>query len=282
MDFVVGHPRGGTHFVSHLLSTSGTIALHEHLHSLTGFDILASARSYYERQTGESALREMVKMYRLRPLAPIDCNFLLSWILPILLEEYPEAKVLHVVRDPRLNVPSCYNYLDCYGDFWENLETRSEFVKWTVASNKAWLYLVMREIGRFMPVIRGIEGWETLDRFEKNCHFWAEANRLVLEHAASRSGKYMLVRLEALASSTDSMLAVFDFLCVRPPPLDRLRSLMTSRINTHNDALWSAVARIKRDAGSELLPEPPLWPEGRRSRLTQICADVARQLGYTV
>lgn len=283
MDFVVGHPRGGTHFVSHLLGTnSSVLAIHEHLHSLTGFDILALARRYYERGTGTSEIRKLVRMYRLRPQAPIDCNFLLSWILPVVLEEYPEARVVHVVRDPRRNVASCYNVLDCYGDFWERFETRSEFIKWTVTSNKVWLYLVMREIGRFMPTIRGVEGWEASSRFEKNCHFWAEANRLVLEHAAPRAGKYKLVRLEDLASSTDDMLAVFDFLGLAPPSLERLRSLTSSRINTSNDALWTAIAKIKCDSGAETLPEAHLWPEPWRATLTQICGDVAQRLGYAI
>jgi hypothetical protein len=283
MDFVIGHPRGGTHFMSHLLSASGSvIAVHEHLHSLSGFSILESARSYYEGTGDASAIRDLVRMYRLRPAAPIDCNFLLSWILPVLLEEYPDANILHVVRDPRLNVRSCYNYLDCYGDFWESSKTRLEFINWSVTSNKAWMYLVMREIGRFMPAIRGVEGWETLDRFEKNCHFWAEGNRLTLEHAASRPGKYMLVRLEDVASSTDLMLAVFDFLRARPPPLERLQGLTTSRINTRGDALWSAVERIKRETGTALLPEMQLWPDERHSTLKKICSDVAQRVGYAL
>jgi hypothetical protein len=281
MNFVIGHPRGGTHFVSHLLGMAGpVVAIHEHLHSLTGFDILALARAYYERAAGATAVREMVRMYRLRPQVPIDCNFLLAWILPAILEEHPDAKILHLVRDPRHSIRSCFNYLDCYGDFFEQLETRARFIRWTVTSNKAWLYLVMREISRFMPDIRGVDDWATLDRFEKNCHFWTETHRLVLAHAAPRSGKYLCVRLEDLGSSTDAMLAVLDFLEQRPPPLDRLRRLTSSPINSHNDALWTAITRIKHETASELLPEVQLWTEAMRQVSARISGDVARQLGY--
>jgi hypothetical protein len=283
MNFVIGHPRGGTHFVSHLLGMAGpVVAIHEHLHSLTGFDILALARAYYERAAEAAAVREMVRMYRLRPQVPIDCNFLLAWILPAILEEHPDAKILHLVREPRHNIRSCFNYLDCYGDFFEQLETRARFIRWTVTSNKAWLYLVMREISRFMPDIRGVDDWARLDRFEKNCHFWAEAHRLVLAHAAPRPGKYMRVRLEDLGSSTDAMLAVLDFLEQRPPPLDRLQRLTSSRINSHNDALWTAITRIKHETASPLLPEVDLWNEAMRQTSTRICGDVARQLGYVM
>jgi hypothetical protein len=279
--FVVGHPRGGTHFVNHLLGVNGTVvSIHEHLHSLSGFDILAAARAYYERGAEAPAVREMVRMYGLRPQVPIDCNFLLAWILPILLEEYPDAKIFHLVRDPRPNVVSCFNYLDCYGDFFDKLDTRSRFIRWTVTSNKAWLYLVMREISRFMPEIRGVDRWAVSNRFEKNCHFWAEAHRLVLAHAAPRSGKYLRVRLEDLGSSTDTMLGVLEFLEQRPPPLDRLKRLASARINSHNDALWSAITSIKRETGSELMPEVNQWTEEMRQSSTRICGDVARQLGY--
>jgi hypothetical protein len=283
MNFVIGHPRGGTHFVHHLLNTNGSVvAIHEHLHSLTGFDVLALARAYYERTADAAAVREMVRMYRLRPQVPIDCNFLLAWILPVLLEEHRDAKILHLVRDPRPNIRSCFNYLDCYGDFFGKLETRARFIRWTVTSNKAWLYLVMREISRFMPAIRGVDDWASLDRFEKNCHFWAETHRLVLEHAGSRAGKYMCVRLEDLGSSPDAMRAVFDFLDQPPPPLDRLQRLTSSRINSHNDALWSAITKIKQEAGSELLPDMNLWTEEMRQISTRICGDVARRLGYAL
>src|SRR5947209_8129024 len=99
MNFVIGHPRGGTHFVHHLLNTNGrVVAIHEHLHSLTGFDVLGLARAYYERTADAAAVREMVRMYRLRPQVPIDCNFLLAWILPAVLEEHRDAKILHLVR----------------------------------------------------------------------------------------------------------------------------------------------------------------------------------------
>ena len=280
MNFVVGHPRGGTHFVSHLLGMGGAVVVHEHLHSLTGFDVLALARAYYERSADAAAVREMVRMYRLRPQVPIDCNFLLAWILPAILEEHHDAKILHVVRDPRPNIRSCFNYLDCYGDFFEELETRARFIRWTVKSNKAWLYLVMREISRFMPHIRGVDDWATLNRFEKNCHFWAEAHRLVLAHAAPRSGKYMRVRLEDLGSSTDTMLAVLDFLEQRPPSLDRLQRLTSSRINSHNDALWSAIAKIKHETARSLLSDVHLWTDEMRQISTRICGNVARQLGY--
>jgi hypothetical protein len=285
MNFVTGHPRGGTHFVSHLLNMGGgAVAIHEHLHSLTGFDILALARAYYEGRADGAAVREMVKMYRLRPQVPIDCNFLLAWLLPAILEEHRDAKILHLVRDPRPNIRSCFNFLDCYGSFFEELETRGRFIRWTVTSNKAWLYLVMREINRFMPDIRGVAHWGALSRFEKNCHFWAEAHRLILAHAAPRAsaGKYMRVRLEDLGASTDAMLAVFDFLEQRPPPLERLQRLTSSRINSHNDALWSAITRIKHETASELLPEAHSWTEEMQQVSTRICGDVARQLGYAL
>lgn len=283
MKFVVGHPRGGTHFVSHLLSMTGTVtAIHEHLHSLSGFDILRVARRYYEGASDAAEVRELVRMYGQRPQIPIDCNFLLAWILPALLDEHPDAKVLHLVRDPRPNIRSCFNYLDCYGDFFEDLATRARFIRWTVNSNKPWLYLVMREISRFMPRVRGVADWDALSRFDKNCQFWTEAHRLVLSHAAHRPGKYLRVRLEDLGSSTETMLGVLDFLEQRAPPIERLQRLTQAPINSHNDALWTAITKIKHEARSELLPEVASWTDDMRQTSQRICGEVARQLGYTM
>ena len=92
----------------------------------------------------------------------------------------------------------------------------------------------------------------------------------------------MCVRLENLGSSPDAMLAVFDFLQQKPPPLDRLQRLTSSRINSHNDALWSAIAKIKHETASELLPDVDLWTDEMRQISTRICGDVARRLGYAM
>jgi hypothetical protein len=117
MDFVVGHPRSGTMLVSRLLEAGQTnVSGHEVLYRLHN-DLVWIASEYDAGRVDRHAVERLLSRYRDSDCPPglrIDCNWKLTWILPVLLKAFPEARVVHLVRDPVDNIASCLA-LDYYG-----------------------------------------------------------------------------------------------------------------------------------------------------------------------
>ena len=170
MDFVVGHPRSGTNLITRVLNASGTeVAAHEHIADRTLLGTLVEAATdHYEGRLPAEDVKALIRGARLDPGVRIDSSWKSVWILPPLMDLYPDARFLHITRDPRENVIACHN-LDYYGEVgW-----RPEFDAYPMSR---WL--------RAMPKVRR-PGWDQLSAFEKNCEFWVETHRLILDTLAS-------------------------------------------------------------------------------------------------
>src|SRR6266568_4553574 len=193
VNFVLGQPRGGKSYVVNALlaSPSRITCLLQNFETVTGYQIQKVARDYYEgRGPTTEAMRPFVRCL-LRAKVDVECSYILPWMLAPLLEEFPNAKFVHLARDPRGNVRSSYNEHDLYGDFFERPESVFEFVEWSVAQRRPWMYLVHREAGRFYPRVRHFESsWDGMSRLEKVCAFWNEGHRLIKETLGERKGQY--------------------------------------------------------------------------------------------
>ena len=131
MDFVVGHPRSGTNLMAQLLNAGGARhCRHEYLVQLSSMCVPLPTDYYAGRASREAILR-LLDHYEHSPTpwVTVDANWKLTWILPVLLERYPGARVLHLTRDPGDNVRSCFNL-----DFYGTLHERPEF-----AFRRFWL-----------------------------------------------------------------------------------------------------------------------------------------------
>jgi len=281
MNFVVGLPRSGTSFTTHLLNAAGKIVcLHEHLLPLTGFQILTAARQYYEGKLTADELRPLLRCYDQRPQIGIDCNFILAYVMPVLLQEYPHARIVHLIRDPRNNVRSCYNELDCYGELFANPQARQSLIRWCVGQNKPWLFPIIQDIHYSMPDMPHAD-WGKLSRLEKNCVLWTESHRLILGAAQNRA-HYLAVRVEDLWKEEETALKLFNFLSAPAPDRERLRRVLSAPVNSKQDPMWSEFRRIKKEAGIELLPEYSEWNAEQQSVLTSYCGELATQFGYAL
>lgn len=145
MNCVIGHPRSGTALIAQILNAGGQQhCRHEYLAALSSLCVPVPTR-YYAGEVGDDAVQRLLEHYDEPPTpwVSIDSNWKLTWMLCPFLDRFPEARVLHLTRDPRTNVQSCHN-LDFYGD----LHNRPEF-----RARAFWM--------KWMPAVRRHD-WDTL------------------------------------------------------------------------------------------------------------------------
>jgi hypothetical protein len=272
MDFVVGHPRSGTFFITELLNAGGEmVCAHELLVKLTNHELVPKATEYYQRRTDAEAIRRLLKAYDGAPAIRIDSNWKLTWILPVLLDAYPDARYVHLVRDPRENVRSCDN-LDYYGEL-----ATSPVLKAYAEQSPPDVRAFMEDLAqwyRAMPRV-DCENWDSMTRFERNCAFWTESQELVLRTIPGRA-KYLRFRSEDVAD--DSAVAnLFEFLGVTPPEQTKLDE---TRSTLHHDFkdVKSFIGQLRDD----LLPPVASWPETLRETTRRLCGNTAVRLGYEI
>jgi hypothetical protein len=253
VDFVIGHPRSGTMFVSHLLNACRPeVSAHELLFALS-WESVSLASEYYAGRADRAAVERVLELYAQRPSGPtIDSNWKLTWMLPVLLERFGSARVLHLVREPRVTIQSCLD-LDYYGTSWalppaDESERRRNY----------WL--------RWMPEIRR-DDWSVLGQFERNCAFWSETQRLAAA-AETLGSRYLRVRLEDLDDDR-AVRRVAELFELPAPGGDALAALRSGgRLN---------VKEHEKRAVREQRDRSPAWDELAFERL---CGATARSLGY--
>lgn len=228
---------------------------HEYLAALSSMCVPIPTQ-YYEGAVGDEAVNVLLSHYDYSPTPwiTIDSNWKLTWILPVFLARYPESRVVHLVRDPRLNVTACHNL-----DFYGTLRFLDEF-----RARDFWL--------RWMPNV-DLTGWSEFSPFEKNCAFWTETHRITARALAEHDWS-LRIRLEDLGTD-DALRRVYDFFDLpRPSRRDRVGA-SRARVNERNEVKRQILAR-KADA---LAPYEEWSPE-RRHRLAELCGETAAGFGY--
>ena len=254
MNCVVGHPRSGTALMAQILNAGDEYCRHEYLAALSSQCVPVPTR-YYAGEVGDDAVRRLLDHYDdpPTPWVVIDSNWKLSWILPLFLEKFPDARVVHLTRDPRTNVLSCHN-LDFYGD----LHQRQEF-----RARAFWM--------RWMPAVRR-DDWDALSPFERNCAFWAETHRLVLD--VQSHPHYRRVRVEDL-HDLSVLRDLYDFFGLPHPERRQLVRASRTEVNKKRGIKRSVLA-----SKADSLPAYDRWPAGHQARLHEICGETAAALGY--
>src|SRR5260370_3985838 len=118
-----------------------------------------------------------------------------------------------------------------------------------------------------MPEVRRAD-WESLSQLERNCAFWTETHRLILEALAGRPS-YLRMRLEDLGddAAVERMARFFD---VAPPDRDALAAVRRTRFNAKDDE--------KREGGalrSDILPQFAQGPAERPATPTRPGGEMA-------
>jgi hypothetical protein len=222
----------------------------------------------------------LIKFYDLREGIQVDSSWHSTWMLGPLQEAFPKGKFVHLVRDPRDNIRGMFNEHDFYGVLFTVPEIQEAFMRWCVQQNRSWLYVLMHNMLSNLPRIDRPD-WDTLSAFERNCAFWDEGHRMILDSLASRD-EYLLVRLEDLGSDEGATARrIFEFLELPTPPQDKLARALTTRVNSKKDSMWSEIRRIKTEANAPLLPtDYAEWPREYQHTLVSLCGDTAARIGY--
>ncbi len=258
MDCVVGHPRSGTAYLANVLNAGGSQhCRHEYLASLSSM-IVPLATRYYAGSASEENLDRVLDHYQFTPTpwVRIDSNWKLTWVLPVFLKRFPEARVVHLARDPRPNIRSCVD-LDFYGDLHE----RPEFAK-----RRFWM--------SWMPDVDRPD-WDRLSQFERNCAFWTETHRLALAALADHPRCHR-VRVEDL-HDTGERSRLYDFFDLPQPTRRQSRAAARQQVNRRGK-VKGAIASTKGHS----LGDHSTWPNAYREQFDELCGDMARRLGYSV
>lgn len=258
MNFVVGHPRSGTALVAQILNAGRAHhCRHEYLAHLSSMCVTLPT-AYYAGAASPDAIHRLLDHYDHTPTpwVTVDSNWKLTWILPVLLERFPDARVVHLTRDPTQNVRSCYDL-----DFYGSLHERPEF-----QHRAFWL--------RSAPEIRRPD-WAALSRFERNCAFWVETHCLI-GTALTPAVRSRRIRLEDLHDD-DVLRALFDFLGL-PRPSWWHRTLSSRKPVNAKAATKANVARAR----GEEISDPSRWQPAHAEQIRRICAQSALRLGYRV
>lgn len=213
--FIVSSGRSGTAMLHKLLSGIDEVEMHhEYAVQITqplairrylGLTSEAETR-HILAETHGAAIRYSEKAYW------GDSSNKLSWLIPDLAAQFPEAKFIHLVRDGRKVAGSYFHKLgaECYDD-------RSSQVFQAFYDDPATHPAPPPEKKYWWPVPRrgsaDAQTFRLFDQFERISWHWTEINKVILDSLENLPRhRKLFVRLEDLRSSPETLKGLLHFL----------------------------------------------------------------------
>jgi hypothetical protein len=176
--FIVSSGRSGTYaIVNALKNAEDTIIHHEFLFEL----VLKNAVLYKMELISDAEIKEILTEtyfaanFYAKGKLWIDCSNALPWIIFPLLEMFPSAKFIHLVRDGRKVVSSFYNkfrslmYSDeCVNDMLCWVKDRKNYPM-PPAEKKYWRPIPLYDETLFKSFLE-------YNQFQRICFYWSELN----------------------------------------------------------------------------------------------------------
>lgn len=235
--FVLAMGRSGTKFLAHLLDEDPDARV---VHDPVQDDLEAYLETWRDDDAAEAYVPFRLKETYLRererdPAVYGEVNSMLRRHAPALGQALPDTQIFHLVRDGR--------------DVVRSIMARDTFTG-------------DDPVGRTVRPARGDpadDRWEEMDRFERVCWYWAQANRFLRQHVGQ------LVRFEDLLDRYDTL---------RDSLLDPL-GLAVDR------SVWTEAVDQPRDSTRRhAIPPWKDWSPDRLKAFERICGDEMAACGY--
>jgi hypothetical protein len=213
--FIVSSGRSGTAMLHKLLSGIGEVEMHHEyavqivqplaVHRYLGLCDATEARRAIGAAHGAAVHYSQSAFWG-------DSSNKLSWLIPDLAAEFPEAKFVHLVRDGRKVAGSFFRKLgdECYDD-------RSNAILQAFYDDPSHTPAPPPEKKYWWPMPRkgaaDAQSFRLFDQFERISWHWAEINRVILDSLEALPAAHKtFVRLEDLKSSPETLRELLRFL----------------------------------------------------------------------
>lgn len=212
--FVIGSGRSGTRAVFKLLSGIDSIEIY-HEYVCTHIQPLASL--YYMKLLEKNEIKARFKelhgsaIHYSKAKYWVDCSNKLSWIIEPILEIYPNARFVNLVRDGRKVANSFVHKLgdEMYDD--ESVRVMREWLKnpkgvpMPPPEKKYWWNIPQKG----QPFY---EDFPSFDQFERASYHWRESNRVILESLKKvPKAQHRTYKLEELTSDRKVLTDFLSF-----------------------------------------------------------------------
>lgn len=250
--FVLSTGRSGTQTLTNLISSAhNVLILHEpypdllrlarigyRSHGLPDTDVfLAQSFLAFREEQLNLALQYGKGYVETGP----QCTFL----APSIAKAIPEAKFIHVVRNPCMLVRSGMR---------RNWNAGHALDKFRISP---------------LPESPYFNKWDSMDAFEKTIWQWGETNNWISNFMDTLSAnKKLFLHAEDLFDGNEQTISnVFKFISSNPPSPRVISNILEKKINRQSSGYFS---------------EPKDWTDEMRNTLNEIAGKTANDMGYTI
>lgn len=248
--FVLSTGRVGTETLDALFQPLGSIfSYHEPKPSL--YRLSKAAYEYEKESLAENILQEAFLTARTDLFqyslachkGYVETSPQVTFLAPIVLKIIPNAKFIHLARDPRDVIRSGMRR------------------KWFDGHPNDPTRIVPRPDSSHSPL------WARYSPFQKNVWLWNETNHWILEFSkALATNQFLFLRSEDMfAGKSDILANLFAFLDVPSPSSMKINQVLNKKLNAQKSGEF---------------PSATSWTDEMKAFLLEVADDTATQLGY--
>ena len=166
-----------------------------------------------------------------------------TFFAPSILKAFPQAKFIHIVRNPYMVVRS--------------------------GMRRGWNAGHALDKYRIYPLQESpyLSKWDGMDAFKKSIWQWAETNRWILNFMDTLPiDRKLFLRAEDLFNGNEQTISeIYDFISSSPPSQRLISNVLNKKINSQTEGYFA---------------EPQDWTDDMKNDLKEIAGEIAKSMGY--